>query len=316
MPCGVPAGPTMNPSGQDLALALPSAKREKGKPALLVEAAIISAILEKPDISSASLAAVIATPTIATFGRKPAVLSATENLQFLLENRLRVRMAEFGSPLYRLTCKQWDMPLRGPIFALRALAARTSDSGNTSSGWPTPRISGAGESAESWAKRKAAEYEKYPGKGIGGLSLDQAAASLAGWPTTTTRDHKDGDCEGTVPVNALLGRAVWLSGWPTTTTADSRRQPSPGFTTPNISLNHAATMVSTKQPMRLCADGTLLTGFSAGMAGGGRLNPSHSRWLMRLPRAWDDCVPMEMPSTRKQRRNSVAPSVKSLEYDL
>ncbi len=36
-----------------------------------------------------------------------------------------------------------------------------------------------------------------------------------GWPTPTTRDHKDGASDGTVPVNALLGRAVWLTGWPT-----------------------------------------------------------------------------------------------------
>lgn len=38
-----------------------------------------------------------------------------------------------------------------------------------------------------------------------------------GWPTPTTRDHKDGtakSCENT-PINALLGRAVHLTGWPT-----------------------------------------------------------------------------------------------------
>ena len=37
---------------------------------------------------------------------------------------------------------------------------------------PTPRISGRGESLESYQRRKAVEYEKYPGKGIGGLNLD------------------------------------------------------------------------------------------------------------------------------------------------
>jgi hypothetical protein len=32
--------------------------------------------------------------------------------------------------------------------------------------------------------------------------------------------------------------------------------------------------------MRLTADGQLLTGFSAGMASGGVLNPDFPRWLM------------------------------------
>ena len=42
-----------------------------------------------------------------------------------------------------------------------------------------------------------------------------SASGFIGWPTPTTRDHKDGASEGTVPVNALLGRAAWLAGWPT-----------------------------------------------------------------------------------------------------
>jgi hypothetical protein len=41
---------------------------------------------------------------------------------------------------------------------------------------------------------------------------------LAGWPTPTMRDHKDGASEGTVPLNALLGRVAWLAGWPTPNT--------------------------------------------------------------------------------------------------
>jgi hypothetical protein len=34
----------------------------------------------------------------------------------------------------------------------------------------------------------------------------------SGWPTPTTRDHKDGASVGTVPDNGLLGRVVWQAG--------------------------------------------------------------------------------------------------------
>lgn len=44
-----------------------------------------------------------------------------------------------------------------------------------------------------------------------------SVSTLSLWPTPTARDHKDGDCVGTVPINGLLGRAVWLTSWPTPT---------------------------------------------------------------------------------------------------
>ncbi len=40
------------------------------------------------------------------------------------------------------------------------------------------------------------------------------------WPTTTTRDWKDGaECQN-VPLNALLGRVAWLAGWGTPSRSD------------------------------------------------------------------------------------------------
>jgi hypothetical protein len=55
--------------------------------------------------------------------------------------------------------------------------------------------------------------------------------SLSGWPTATTRDWKDGgNPDVNVPLNALLGRAVWLAGWTTPTTPSGGQTPPEGTT--------------------------------------------------------------------------------------
>lgn len=92
-----------------------------------------------------------------------------------------------------------------------------------------------------------------------------------GWPTPTTRDHKDGASDGTAPENALLGRSVWA-------VKDC--------------------------PARLTASGEMLTGSSAEMENGGQLNPAHSRWLMGLPPEWDVCGVTAMQSLPRKRKRS------------
>jgi hypothetical protein len=75
-------------------------------------------------------------PTPGTYGRSSPALFASAALQWSLESRLRARLDVNGSPEYLLTWKQWDMPQREPICALRASARRTSV--NDFTGWPTP----------------------------------------------------------------------------------------------------------------------------------------------------------------------------------
>lgn len=118
---------------------------------------------------------------------------------------------------------------------------------------------------------------------------------ITGWPTPTTRDHKDGFFCPNVPLNSLLGRVAWLAGWPTPTASDEkwrystteaaqRRQESGK----QMSLEARAHLVDCGSPIRLKDSGQALTGSSAKMPSGGRLSPSHSRWLQGYPDVWDD----------------------------
>ena len=106
---------------------------------------------------------------------------------------------------------------------------------------------------------------------------------LSGWPTPTTRDFRD--------VGNLESSRFRKDG-------KERKD-----TVPRI----AWLTLNKDSPARLCSDGTLLTGSSAGMGSGGRLDPAHSRWIMRLPPEWDVCAPTETLSMLKRRRDSAKP---------
>ena len=188
-------------------------------------------------------------PSCCLANRSPAqTLSA--RFQRQLTDRLQQRLHGHGAMIYKTVWKARVTPMGRQICALRASALRTLDSVSFSAL-------------------------------LGGMLWH---GSLAGWPTITATD------------GAKQGAASTLAGWSTPSARDWKDSPGmaleavnpDGSTRTRIDqLPRQAQLASgTTGPARFTASGQMLTGCSAGMNGGGQLNPLMSAWLMGYPLHW------------------------------
>lgn len=258
--------------------------------------------------------------TSGTFGLTSSISSASADLSMSLANRLQAVTQTHGSTLYKQTWKEWDTPSGLCRLRQRASVRRTSESGPT--GWPTPvantnpqpetkrglqHVAGVAR-LTGWqtpvANDATGSTHCYSGKNQDGMPKIclklPGTVLLAGWVTPTSRDWKDSagmtaQRDGKDRLDHLP-RQAFMTGWPTPTTSNTR---SPSV---DVALNMYRQDGSKTQqrlqdfagitgPLRLTVFGEMRTGYFVEMANGVQLNPAHSRWLMGLPRAWDESSP-------------------------
>jgi hypothetical protein len=193
MPCASLAGPTMNPSGQEVAHASPSAK---------------------PGAVAVSMMSAIT-------GRTGKGSSKSVALTLYLASRLQTKTASLGSTLFVLTWKQRVTPSGRSIPALRALGHRTS--GKDCSSWPTPKAcnSNGSRNVDSILAKYASQGRTQPHR------LDEAAA-LAHWPTPRANDAEK-RCQNIAldPRNGLI-TAANMAHWYTPVVRDHRNSAGDG----------------------------------------------------------------------------------------
>ena len=206
----------------------------------------------------------------------------SESLQSALEANLNGP----GSMIYQTVWKPHTTPLGRQIYRLRASARRTSDSEPSlvRSGWPTPMAGTPAQNGNNEA---------------GNNDSSRKTVALSGWPTPTLGSPNSLRGHGQEPSirkagghSVNLQDMVRLSGWPTPMAADNRDRGS--WDDPAIqrrkrigkSIELSMLVGCAHGAARITADGTMLTGCSAGMESGGQLNPAFSGWLQGFPEAW------------------------------
>ena len=264
-PCGEQDGRTTGPSGQEAAHANLSARQAE-------EAGLMMS---------------------GTYGPPGFISSKSADLTLFLANRLRESTASLGSTLYRLTWKAWITPAGRSIYALRGWARRNSDS--VFGSWPGPQSSERSNDLND-------------------------CVMLAMWAAPTARDYRHANAKpyhqrgGGPKGEQLNNQAVHLlAGWRAPTQSDSDRgvHPNPDMKAGSHSLNNQADLVpwDETQAYQLTVFGEMPSGCGADPSDpespghSGQLNPAHSRWLMGLPPAWDDCAPRGTASSRKRRKS-------------
>lgn len=263
---------------------------------------------------SRKLASAAAPKTPGTSGQNGSGSSASAALQASLESRLRALTVSSGSTLYALTWKERVTPSGLRICALRASARRTSDNASISTrGWPTPTASLADKGVRSF-EGALIEAMRHHGPDLAGVAKlagwsTPAAAEAGGTPEQFLERKQKAAANGASLGISLtsLSLQAQLAGWTTTTTRDHKDTPGQAESGINPDGSERPRLDSLGRQARLVDSGQTPSGSPAATGSGGQLSPEHSRWLMGLPTEWASCAPTGTASSRKSRRRSSKP---------
>ena len=147
--------------------------------------------------------------------------------------------------------------------------------------WPTPSANKTTRSTtepSDITNSKGEPIQRGEKPYLNGKPIQTALGDAVSWPTPTTRDWKDSGqavAEGRVPVNCLLGRAVW----PT---------PHSGGRAGVTNGGHAGLASSAAMRKKLAEHGE-----EGKKMGSQALNPDWVEWLMNMPIGWSNIEPCE-----------------------
>lgn len=266
-----------------------------------------------PAPPSARLAKAKGLTMLVTSGRYGSVSSSSDALEFSLVSRLQARLHTDGSILFQQIWKHKATPLQRRYWAHTAQVRSTSGSAFTF--WPSPNLSDDNnarvplENIREYSERRMSRENACS-------QLAETAQALCAWPTTSAEDGRSSRRHGYMQkghAGTTLTDAVNLSSWVSPSARDWKDSEGMALTATNPDgservrldlLPRQALLCKMDRPARLKASGQMLTGSSAGMDGGGQLNPGHSRWLQGIPPEWDAFACTAMRSASRLRGSS------------